>query len=99
MRYETTDESRKMAREAFPGHYKVAGWGDGIAFYAYAYPVTYDEDYEWTGLETVDTSMVLMVMVGDDAEHLTDPDDLTLIPEDGFCRECGQIGCGHNVYA
>lgn len=91
----SSEESRGMAQRDYPGHYTVDGWPNGIAFYVYGYPVTYDED----GLESVDTSMVLAVMVGDDREHLIDPDDLTLIPEDGFCRDCGQVGCGHNTYA
>lgn len=41
------------------------------------------------------TDMVIAVMVGDDREHLIDVDDLTVIGEDDYCPECGQIGCGH----
>lgn len=36
---------------------------------------------------------VRAVMVGDDREHIVDTDDLTEIPEDGYCAGCGQIGC------
>ena len=60
------------------------------------------DDLEWCGhfpeypddFEEVPTGMVLMVMVGDDAVFTFDPDDVTEIPEDAFCHECGQIGCG-----
>jgi hypothetical protein len=32
-------------------------------------------------------------MVGDDREFSTDPADLTIIDDDAYCSECGQIGC------
>lgn len=44
------------------------------------------------------TDYVTCVMVGDDREETFDVRDLTIIPEDGYCRECGQIGCGSSVY-
>jgi hypothetical protein len=44
--------------------------------------------------EVVDSeTMVRAVMVGDDREHIVDVDDLTVIAEDDYCSECGQIGC------
>lgn len=51
-----------------------------------------EPEYERTG-------NLIIVMVGDDQKHSVDPSDVSLIPDDSFCRECGQIGCGHNVYA
>jgi hypothetical protein len=39
------------------------------------------------------TSRVRAVMVGDDCEHIVDTDDLTEIPENGYCPGCGQTGC------
>jgi len=49
--------------------------------------------------QEADCSKVVAVMVGDDRKHIVDRDDIELIPEDSFCRSCGQIGCGCNVYA
>jgi hypothetical protein len=48
--------------------------------------------------EIEDHSKVRAVMVGDDREEIIDVDDLTVIPDDGYCRTCGQIGCTHDVY-
>jgi hypothetical protein len=76
----------------FDARYKVHGYG-GVAFYLLGYVTTRDEDYEWTGLEDVDASQVRAVMVGDDYVHIVDVDDLTVIAEDDYCAECGQIGC------
>ena len=78
----------------FDAHYKVDGHG-GIAFYALGWEANHDEDGE---LERSGDSVV-MVMVGDDRRHVVDRDDCTVVEEDGFCRTCGQIGCGCNVYA
>jgi hypothetical protein len=38
-------------------------------------------------------SRVRAVMVGDDAEHIVDTDDLTEIGDDDYCAGCGQTGC------
>ena len=48
--------------------------------------------------EVDDTSKVRAAMVGDDRPEIIDVDDLQLIPEDGYCRDCGQTGCISNVY-
>ncbi len=48
--------------------------------------------------EVEDWSRVRMVMVGDDRVFEFDVVDVEKIPEDSFCRDCGQIGCGCNVY-
>lgn len=34
-----------------------------------------------------------VVMVGDDATHIVDPDDLTKIDSDAYCHGCGQLAC------
>jgi len=64
----------------------------GIAFYAYKAETKPDADTYWTGYEN-ETGNVLMVMVGDDREFSVDPEDVTEIPENAYCPECGQIGC------
>jgi hypothetical protein len=53
----------------------------------------YDEPEEIT-----DTDRVIAVMAGDNTEHAVDVSDLTAIPADGYCRDCGQTGCTSNVY-
>jgi hypothetical protein len=45
-----------------------------------------------------DTDRVRAIMVGDDREFTFDVSDLTVIPDDGYCRDCGQTGCASNVY-
>ncbi len=54
-----------------------------------------DEDTEWSGIENR-TGRIVAVMVGDDARHTFDPDDLSPIPDLAYCAECGQMGCGHD---
>lgn len=96
----------------FDAHYQVKGY-KGIAFYlmgwlaenkplmCYALNDEGDEveiesgDFE---LEA-DYNFVVAVMVGDDRKHKVSIDDLEILPEDKFCRSCGQVGCGCNVYA
>ena len=81
---------------AFPAHaYCVRGWR-GIAFYVMGWETEPDEDTEWSGIEER-TGRLVVVMVGDDARHLVDPEDVEPLPESGYCRTCGQIGCRHNV--
>ena len=96
----------------FDAHYAVAGYR-GIAFYLIGYASTSeqilclgeDEDGQEVEIETgefetvEDRENVIAVMVGDDRKHTVSIDDITIIPEDGFCRECGQVGCHCNVYA
>jgi hypothetical protein len=50
----------------------------------------YEEDDEYER----ETGFVNMVMIGDDAKHVIDPDDIEIAPD--YCRECGQIGCTHD---
>lgn len=46
--------------------------------------------------EIVNESLVVAVMVGDDREHIVDVSDLTILADEDYCHECGQIGCGHD---
>jgi hypothetical protein len=84
----TTLEELAADRDA---RYTVAGYR-GIAFYFHGLDTEPDEDTEWSGLE-VETGMAVMVMVGDDREHIVDPDDVTLIADADYCAGCGQVGC------
>jgi hypothetical protein len=73
----------------FDARYTVAGYG-GVAFYLTGWAV---DDTDEDGDEVYSDSMVIAVMVGDDRPHLVDVDDLTVINEDDYCHECGQVGC------
>ena len=95
-------------------HYTISGWSPGIAWYLRGYATRWTEEewvYDGEGdpddegsyfynepEEVEDHSMVRAVMVGDDRVFEVDVDDLQLLAEDGFCRDCGQVGCGCNVY-
>lgn len=46
-----------------------------------------------------DLDRVRACMVGDDRVEIVDVDDLTLIGEEDFCRGCGQVGCGCEVWS
>jgi hypothetical protein len=46
----------------------------------------------------ISTTECYVTMVGDDTRHLVDVDDLTELPREDFCGECGQIGCSHDGY-
>jgi hypothetical protein len=79
--------------------YTIAGWSDGIAWRLRGYVETADEDTEWSGYKVVDMTRVEAVMVGDDTVHNVDVEDLTELPADAYCHECGQVGCGWDVRA
>lgn len=64
----------------------------GIACYVAEWDKVWSED-GWE--ENSQGDQVYVIMVGDDQEHLVDFDDLTIIDEDEYCGQCGQIGCGH----
>jgi hypothetical protein len=76
----------------FDATYKVEGWG-GIAWHAFDYETTRDEDYEWSGIVTVNEERVLCHMVGDDRTFCFEISELTKLDESEYCSECGQIGC------
>lgn len=74
--------------------YRVDGWS-GIAFYVRGWEVEADEDTDWTG-QMARTGRVVVTMVGDDARHVVDVDDISPLPRRDYCGVCGQIGCGHD---
>ena len=96
----------------FDAHYQVKGWR-GIAFYLLGWnaenvaQMCYSTDDDGNEIEIesgdyelqADYSNVVAIMVGDDRRHVVSTDDLIILAEDGFCRECGQTGCHCNVYA
>ncbi len=49
--------------------------------------------------EVEDRQRVRAVMVGDDRVFEVDVEDLTLLGEEDFCRGCGQVGCGCEVWS
>ena len=60
-------------------------------------PEGVDADTWWPDENDVEerpTGMLVCVMVGDDSEHIVDPDDCTPIDDDDYCGSCGQLGCG-----
>jgi hypothetical protein len=75
--------------------YTVRGWGKGIAFYVLGWETEPDEDTEWSGCENR-TGQVVVVMVGDDQQHIVDESDLMPLDRKAYCGECGQIGCSHD---
>lgn len=79
----------------FEAAYRVEGYG-GVAWHAYSYESVLDENYEWTGIVNYNKERVNCYMIGDDRTFTFDISDLTVIPEDEFCHECGQIGCTAN---
>lgn len=85
MRYEPqTEHPDVMTVEGYPCACQILGW-----------ETEPDADTVWTGYG-VRTGYLVAVMVGDDHQFTVDPeeDTLTAIPEGGYCRECGQLGCG-----
>ncbi len=95
----------------FDAHYKVRGW-NGVAFFLLGWECVYepvmcygqDEDGNEVEMESgefdevANRDNVIAVMVGDDRRHVVDVKDLEVLEPDKFCRSCGQIGCGCNVY-
>jgi len=69
---------------------------DGIAWRVLGWHTEPTEDTVWDGIEER-TGQVVAVMVGDDRRFLYDPEDMTPIPREAYCGECGQVGCGHGA--
>ncbi len=83
--------------ETFPaGAYQVARYA-GVAFRVLGWETEPDEDTEWSGIESR-TGRVVVVMIGDDRKIIVDLDDVTPIPREAYCGECGQIGCTCDGY-
>ncbi len=88
------DESKAID---FSAHYRIGP--TAVAWRLLGYVMLRDEDLVWTGIETPDTDFVRAVMVGDNRVEIVDVNDLQLIGEEDFCRGCGQIGCGCEVWS
>ena len=93
----TTRNNYEDATEYAEDAYKVDNWGKGIAFYVLGWETEPDEDTEWSGMENRTGNLVVR-MVGDDRNFSVDPDDVEPLQPTEFCRECGQVGCGHAVW-
>jgi len=74
--------------------YTVRGYR-GIAFHVYGWETAPDTDTEWTGIEER-TGRVIAVMVGDDAQHAVNLEDIAPLECEAYCGSCGQIGCTHD---
>lgn len=84
------------AAEEYSGAYMVKGWR-GVAWRVRGWQTEPDEDTEWSGDENR-TGQLVIVMIGDDSQHLVDPEDVQKIERAEYCGECGQIGCSHDGY-
>lgn len=60
----------------------------------------YYEDIPWEGewVDDPDTGSVYVTMIGDDRKWLVREDDLTPLPETGYCSGCGQVGCSWGAH-
>jgi hypothetical protein len=74
--------------------YTVKGYR-GIAWYVLGWEIEPTEDTEWDGIEER-TGKIVAVMVGDDRRFVFDADEITALPREDYCGECGQIGCTHD---
>ncbi len=84
---------------------KVKGWA-GVAFWTAGHPIA-DACGECDSCQAgepeicdngrqPDAGRLIVVMVGDDTPHEIDADDAEPVAREGFCGECGQLGCGHD---
>ena len=76
--------------------YRVAGFS-GVACSVLGWETEPTEDTEWDGIEER-TGRVVVVMVGDDARHVVDEDDIAPLDRAAYCGACGQMGCTHDGY-
>lgn len=71
----------------------------GVAFYLLGYKriqVQQDLEFQYDEPEFEDdVDVVVGVMVGDDHRWDIPVDELVPLDENGYCRECGQVGCMH----
>jgi hypothetical protein len=81
---------------------RIAGWAQRwepcIGFYTDENGAECEEeipgDGEW--VDDLESDRVVVVMVGDDRETTIDLSGLTLLAEEDYCGECGQVGCAHD---
>lgn len=82
--------------DAFPADaYREKASRYAVAWHILGWHTKPDGDTYWTGIEER-TGLIVARMVGDDALHLFDVDDLEPIEELDYCHQCGQIGCTHD---
>ena len=93
----TTQNNYETAPEYDADAYVVDGWGKGIAFYVLGWETEPTEDTKWSGYEER-TGKLVVRMVGDDRNFAEEPESITALKPKDFCRSCGQVGCGCNVY-
>lgn len=61
--------------------------------------MTSDLCWAYIDPETEDSETdVIVVMVGDDHKERVPVEELAPLPDDAYCRGCGQVGCESDVY-
>jgi hypothetical protein len=87
----------------FDARYTVERFGPGIAFWLAGYVEEereveheIDGEFEYVWETVTNDNMVQAIMVGDDIVHFVDVDELTVIGDDDYCHQCGQVGCTHD---
>jgi hypothetical protein len=80
----------------FNGAFRVRGW-PAVAWRVAGWETEPNEETEFSGYE-VRTGKLLAVMVGDDAYHRVDPEDLIPLKREDYCGGCGQVGCKCDAY-
>lgn len=85
----TLEQILKAAAEG--ERFLVEGSG-GVAWRCEGAEEWADEETYWSGYKAP-TGRVLLGMVGDNAVYGFDPEDVSVLDEDAYCHECGQIGC------
>ena len=84
--------------ETFPADaYRIGGRHGGVAWWVMGWETEPTEDTEWSGFEER-TGRIVCRMVGDDADWLFTPEDVTPLEREDYCGECGQVGCAHDGY-
>ena len=87
--YETDDP------DPYPDAVRIPASGIAVAWHVLGWQTEPDEDTHWSGCENR-TGQLVCRMVGDDAHHLYEPEDIEKMEREEYCGECGQIGCGHD---
>ena len=98
-RYEKDDEAFSADAYTVKGYrgiaWRVLGWETEPGLTEWwdkeAEEMVYDSEPE-----DVRTGRIVCIMVGDDHCFTFDPEDVTPLPREDYCGECGQIGCSHD---
>lgn len=81
---------------AFPADAYSVRQYPGVAFRVCGWETEETEDTHWDGIEER-TGRVIAIMIGDDHHFSLDASDVTPLPREDYCNECGQIGCTHDA--